>query len=73
MSQQFKSPFPAQAQPPAKKENTDAWIVVTLVLLMPIGLYFMWKDATWSNTTKTIVTIACAFLALVWLMYNHVL
>lgn len=31
-------------------------IIVLLILVFPLGLYFMWKNKLWSNTARLIIT-----------------
>lgn len=55
--------IPAPAQPPAEGYQPKEWykktivIVVFLLFLFPVGLFFMWKWALWSNLVKWIITI----------------
>ena len=63
----------SQVQPPTSKPNADnGWIIACLFLIWPVGLYFMWRDATWTTTTKVFVTIACFVVAYVLVAYFHV-
>ncbi len=39
-------------------------IIVLLILFFPVGLYLMWKHASWNKMTKWIVTGVFAFLVI---------
>jgi hypothetical protein len=46
-----------QPQPPKKSwYTTGGGIITLLVLFFPVGLYLMWRHATWNKTAKWIVT-----------------
>ena len=49
-----------------KKWYQKTWgIVALLILFFPVGLYLMWKHASWNKTAKWIVTGVFAFFVLV--------
>jgi len=50
-----------------QNERATLW----LFLIWPIGMYLMWKHASWSTTTKIMISALFAVLALLWLMYTH--
>ena len=50
-----------------QNERATLW----LFLIWPIGVYLMWKHASWSKTTKIMISALFAVLALLWLMYTH--
>ena len=64
---QFQQPQP----PVSKTKNDNGWIIAALILIWPAGLYFMWRDATWTTTTKVFVTIACVVFTAAWLLLRH--
>ncbi len=41
--------------------QTTGGIILFLLLFFPVGLYLMWKHATWNKTAKWIVTAVFAF------------
>lgn len=66
---ELREQYNTYAQEPNSKQKTKWYktpfvIVVFLVLLPPIGLFLMWKYATWSNKVKWIITVlAIIYLA----------
>ena len=50
-----------------QNERATLW----LFLIWPIGMYLMWKRASWSTTTKIMISALFAVFALLWLMYTH--
>ena len=48
---------PVEGYQPKEWYKKTIVIVVFLFLLFPVGLFFMWKWAIWSNKVKWIVTI----------------
>lgn len=45
--------------------QTTGGIIALLILFFPVGLYLMWKHASWNKTAKWIVTGVFAFFVLV--------
>lgn len=45
--------------------QTTGGIIALLILFFPVGLFLMWKHATWNKTTKWIVTGIFAFFILI--------
>jgi hypothetical protein len=43
-------------QPSAPKGPTPGWAIFWLILFWPYGLYYMWKNDIWSQTTKYVIT-----------------
>lgn len=43
----------------------DLWIIVFLVMLLPIGLFLMWRYAAWTNEVKWALTVILILLGLV--------
>ena len=75
--QQYKTPYPYQeqdpkpAQPvkqPTKRDNGDA--IFWLLIFWPVGLYMMWKYATWSDVVKSIITLALVGFTLLWWLHS---
>ncbi len=50
-----------------QNERATLW----LFLIWPIGLYLMWKHASWSTATKIMISALFAVFALLWLIYTH--
>lgn len=49
-------PPPMQPRPPQKWYQKPFGIVLMLILFFPIGLYLMWRYATWPKSAKWVVT-----------------
>ena len=49
-----------QEKVPLRKRNW--FIILFLIIFFPVGLYLMWKHASWGNTAKWIVTGVIALL-----------
>lgn len=51
----------ASKEKPKKKWYQATWlIIVSLIFLAPLGIFLMWKYASWSKTWKIIITIAAS-------------
>ena len=62
--QQPMNPAPTKiVKQPIKRDNGDA--VFWLLIFWPVGLYMMWKYATWPDVVKSIIT-----LALLWWLHS---
>lgn len=41
------------------------FIILSLIIFVPVGLYLMWSKANWSKVAKIIVTVAIAILGVI--------
>lgn len=53
-----------------KITNRKWFIIVILLLVPPIGLYFMWKNKIFSKLTRIIITIIVALFFVVVTQYD---
>ena len=61
---------PASIKPvkqPTKRDNGDA--IFWLLIFWPVGVYMMWKYATWPDIVKGIITLALAAFTLLWWLH----
>ena len=73
---QFQSPHYTQPEayqpaPPdeIKQHLRNDMVTLWLFLIWPVGLYLMWKRATWSLTTKIIITALLVLFYAIWLIH----
>ena len=45
----------------------DAFVIILLVLLPPLGLYIMWKYKSWSMLYKVIISVIIPILIVMWI------
>jgi len=46
-------------------------IILLLIVFFPLGLYFMWKNGIWSNTSRWVISIFFALIVIANLNKNH--
>jgi hypothetical protein len=46
-------------------------VIILLLLVLPLGLYFMWKNGLWSKATRWVVTAICVVIAFVNVANNY--
>ena len=67
--QQPMNPAPTKiVKQPIKRDNGDA--VFWLLIFWPVGLYMMWKYATWPDVVKSIITLALVGFTLLWWLHS---
>lgn len=60
----------AQAQKAKKKWYQKSWIIILfLIFVQPLGIFLMWKGATWNKTLKWVITVIVGSMYL-WNFYN---
>ena len=47
-----------------KWHQKPKYIILCLILIFPLGLYYMWKNKIWSKTIRWIITIVLFFVLL---------
>jgi hypothetical protein len=67
--EQQRPPHPSSV--PQKWYTTNAGIIVLLIVFFPVGLYLMWKYASWPKNAKWIVTGILAFFVLMMSITNN--
>jgi hypothetical protein len=60
-------PMPT-AKPPVKHDNGA--VIAWLLVFSPVGLYMMWKYATWPDIEKGFITLALVAITLILLLHG---